>query len=198
MARVSSNGSCVLCGRSFSKSGMSRHLKSCREKNSGGEDASGHRPRRGKQGFHLAVEGPLSPGILAAPRDCGRCSTGGAGQFSQAHLAGVLRTSQCFRHRRQKPFPRGQGRVRRPGRPGYGGISGPGSPTGNEVCPRVRFRLHYRTDIAGGLSGQYLGRPQRHSVAGTKRPAGDSVRQMRLPSLEDLHRMHLGRGGFLL
>ena len=61
MARVSSNGSCVLCGRSFSKSGMSRHLKSCREENSGGEDASGHRPGRGRQGFHLAVEGRYRP-----------------------------------------------------------------------------------------------------------------------------------------
>ncbi len=48
MVRQTSKGNCVLCGKSFSKSGISRHLQSCREKS-----AMGGRSR----GFHLAIEG---------------------------------------------------------------------------------------------------------------------------------------------
>lgn len=61
MATVSSKGSCVLCGRSFSKSGMSRHLRSCREENRCSEGGSGRRPGRRPQGFHIAVEGRYRP-----------------------------------------------------------------------------------------------------------------------------------------
>ena len=53
MANVNTRGSCLLCARSFSKSGMSRHLRSCRGENKGGDG----RPGRRRQGYHLAVEG---------------------------------------------------------------------------------------------------------------------------------------------
>ena len=48
MARPKSAGNCNLCGKSFSKSGISRHLTSCRGKSAG----VGQTP-----GFHIAVEG---------------------------------------------------------------------------------------------------------------------------------------------
>ena len=57
MAKVISKGTCVLCGRPFSKSGMTRHLQSCRENNRGGDGGSGRRAGRRRQGFHLTVEG---------------------------------------------------------------------------------------------------------------------------------------------
>ena len=61
MAKVSSRGTCILCSKSFSKSGMTRHLKSCRENNQGSDGGSGRRPGRKRQGFHLAVEGLHRP-----------------------------------------------------------------------------------------------------------------------------------------
>ncbi len=57
MATVANRGKCFLCDRSFSKAGMTRHLQSCRENSGGGEAGSGRRPKRSRQGFHLAVEG---------------------------------------------------------------------------------------------------------------------------------------------
>ena len=61
MANISTRGSCMLCGRPFSKQGMSRHLQSCREENRGGDGGSPRRPGRRRQGFHLAVEGRFRP-----------------------------------------------------------------------------------------------------------------------------------------
>ena len=61
MARRNSRGSCLLCGNSYSKSGMSRHLQSCRGTNEGKEGASGQRRSPSKHGFHLAVEGRDRP-----------------------------------------------------------------------------------------------------------------------------------------
>ena len=57
MVKVTSKGTCVLCNRSFAKTGMTRHLQSCQENNRGGEGGSGSRPGRKRQGFHLAIEG---------------------------------------------------------------------------------------------------------------------------------------------
>ena len=48
MAGPKSTGNCNLCGRSFSKSGISRHLQSCR----GRSEVDGQ-----VRGFHLALEG---------------------------------------------------------------------------------------------------------------------------------------------
>ena len=61
MATESSKGSCILCDRPFSKLGMSRHLKSCREENRGGEGGSGRRSGRRRQGYHLVAEGRYRP-----------------------------------------------------------------------------------------------------------------------------------------
>ena len=61
MASRNSRGSCLLCGNSYSKSGMSRHLQSCRGNNKGEENGSGQQPGRSRHGFHLAVEGRNRP-----------------------------------------------------------------------------------------------------------------------------------------
>ena len=61
MATFSSRGSCVLCGKSFSKSGITRHLQSCRKKNTGEGGGSARRSGRKRRGFHLAVEGRDRP-----------------------------------------------------------------------------------------------------------------------------------------
>lgn len=61
MAKVSSRGSCLLCARSFSKSGMTRHLRSCRGDRSTGDGGSGSRPGRRRQGFHVVAEGLERP-----------------------------------------------------------------------------------------------------------------------------------------
>lgn len=57
MAKVSSRGTCLLCGKSYSKTGMTRHLQTCRQQNLAGNGGSGRRPGRKRQGYHLAVEG---------------------------------------------------------------------------------------------------------------------------------------------
>ena len=61
MAIPRSTGKCDLCDKHFSKSGISRHLKSCRERE---RAASAKVPSGGGlklKGFHLAVEGRDSP-----------------------------------------------------------------------------------------------------------------------------------------
>ena len=61
MARPKSAGNCNLCGKSFSKSGMSRHLQSCREKERANRDRIPPPGHITEKGFHLAVEGLYSP-----------------------------------------------------------------------------------------------------------------------------------------
>ena len=61
MAIASTKGSCGLCSKSFSKSGITRHLQKCRQKNIEGKDDAGRRPGRKRQGFHLVVEGRYRP-----------------------------------------------------------------------------------------------------------------------------------------
>ena len=61
MARPKSTGNCNLCGRSFSKSGISRHLQSCREKERANQDCIRPRGDISERGFHIAVEGLDSP-----------------------------------------------------------------------------------------------------------------------------------------
>jgi len=55
MAAQTSTGKCLLCGATMSKSGMTRHLKSCK-KNKTEESGSEKTP-----GFHLVVEGRYLP-----------------------------------------------------------------------------------------------------------------------------------------
>ena len=61
MARLISKGTCNLCGRSFSKSGITRHLTSCRGKGSERQNQVARRGRAGRKGFHLAIEGRFHP-----------------------------------------------------------------------------------------------------------------------------------------
>lgn len=60
MTKQISNGQCNLCGATFSKGAMNKHLKSCKQK----EDAS-KKPVGGAKtakSFHLVVEGRYAPG----------------------------------------------------------------------------------------------------------------------------------------
>ena len=60
MARQVSQGKCNLCGGTFSKQAMTKHIKSCMKK----EDACGtpaKQSSRKKETFHLLVEGRYSP-----------------------------------------------------------------------------------------------------------------------------------------
>ncbi len=62
MATAKSTGKCTICGESYSKSGISRHLTSCLDKE---RAAASHTPSRGglkMKGFHLAIEGRDFPG----------------------------------------------------------------------------------------------------------------------------------------
>ncbi len=61
MAKLSIGGTCILCRKSFSKPGMTRHLQMCRQKDPGGEGGPGLGKGRKKQGFHLVVEGLYRP-----------------------------------------------------------------------------------------------------------------------------------------
>ena len=59
MATGTSTGTCGFCGRSFGKSGIARHLKSCKDRAGGSDGADGPTGRRSKmgRGFHVIVEG---------------------------------------------------------------------------------------------------------------------------------------------
>ncbi len=57
MANKQSKGTCNLCKSSYSKGGMTKHLKSCIVKNMGTEDKHG----RKRKFFHIAVSGYYEP-----------------------------------------------------------------------------------------------------------------------------------------
>lgn len=61
MTTPKSTGKCNLCGKSFSKSGMSRHLQSCREKAEANRDCIQPPGVRNERGFHIVIEGYDSP-----------------------------------------------------------------------------------------------------------------------------------------
>jgi len=56
MAKQVSEGKCHLCGSTFSKAAMTKHLKSCKQKNDISEASSARSPRETKT-LHLVVEG---------------------------------------------------------------------------------------------------------------------------------------------
>ena len=60
MARQMSKGQCSLCGSTFAKSAMTKHLRSCRQKEGNSETSSGGSPRKART-FHLVVEGRHLP-----------------------------------------------------------------------------------------------------------------------------------------
>ena len=58
--RTKSNGTCSLCGKSISKAGMTRHLKSCIDANVFVRSPSNGRRKR-KRIFHIMIEGERLP-----------------------------------------------------------------------------------------------------------------------------------------
>ena len=69
MSRTTSSGNCELCGKSYRKSGMTRHLKSCLTRTAPKGGSSGKSGRRAKS-IHLLVEDTYRPEYwlhLAAP-----------------------------------------------------------------------------------------------------------------------------------
>lgn len=60
MSRKASAGKCHLCGGTFGKSAMTKHLKACGEKE-GSERPSSAKSSRKKDVFHLVVEGRYLP-----------------------------------------------------------------------------------------------------------------------------------------
>ena len=57
MAMAKSTGKCAICGKSCSKSGISRHLNSCLEKERAAASSAPSRGGLKMHGFHLAIEG---------------------------------------------------------------------------------------------------------------------------------------------
>ena len=60
MARQVSQGKCNLCGGTFSKQAMTKHIKSCMKKE-GACGTPAKQSSRKKETFHLLVEGRYSP-----------------------------------------------------------------------------------------------------------------------------------------
>ena len=57
MAMAKSTGKCAICGKSYSKSGISRHLNSCLEKERAAASSAPSRDGLKMKSFHLAIEG---------------------------------------------------------------------------------------------------------------------------------------------
>ena len=58
MGKKQSKGACLLCNSMFGKTGMTKHLQLCIQKNVISEKASGERkPKQDKKFFHILVEG---------------------------------------------------------------------------------------------------------------------------------------------
>ncbi len=71
MAEWTSQGQCNLCGGTFNKAGMSRHITACRESHTL-KKLEGHGKARKTNLFHLMVEGTYAPPFwlhLAVPTD---------------------------------------------------------------------------------------------------------------------------------
>jgi len=61
MTKQISNGKCNLCGGTFSKAAMTKHLKSCKQRNGISDTSSGSRSSQKIKSFHLVVEGRYLP-----------------------------------------------------------------------------------------------------------------------------------------
>jgi hypothetical protein len=61
MAKQKSNGKCNFCNGIFSKSAMSKHLESCKQRKGASETKSPRRGGRKIKSFHLVVEGRYLP-----------------------------------------------------------------------------------------------------------------------------------------
>ena len=61
MAKQTSKGKCNLCGETFGKSGMTKHLATCKQKSAAEKPSRGRRSKK-KPTMHLVVEGRDLPG----------------------------------------------------------------------------------------------------------------------------------------
>jgi len=61
MAKQTSNGKCELCGGTFSKAAMTKHLESCKQKKEISETSTGKQSQQKTKCFHLVVEGRYLP-----------------------------------------------------------------------------------------------------------------------------------------
>jgi hypothetical protein len=61
MAKQTSNGKCNLCGGTFSKAAMTKHLESCKQRKGTSETSSGSRRPQKTKCFHLVAEGRYLP-----------------------------------------------------------------------------------------------------------------------------------------
>jgi len=61
MAKQISNGKCNLCGGTFGKTAMTKHLKECKQKNGVSKTSSPGRGSGKTKTFHLVAEGRYSP-----------------------------------------------------------------------------------------------------------------------------------------
>ena len=72
MAKRTSKGQCCLCGGTFGKRAMTKHLESCRKEDADSETSSSGQVRRKSDVFHILVEGRFSPAYwmhLEVPSD---------------------------------------------------------------------------------------------------------------------------------
>ena len=60
MARPTTRGTCKLCGRTFGKGAILRHLEACRQKQGIEALPSGQKPQKARL-FHLQVQGRYAP-----------------------------------------------------------------------------------------------------------------------------------------
>jgi hypothetical protein len=61
MTRQTSKGMCTFCHEEFSKSSMTRHLESCKQRAAIQEEAGSHQKAKKSRAFHLVVEGYRLP-----------------------------------------------------------------------------------------------------------------------------------------
>jgi len=61
MIRQTSKGKCSLCGSTFSKAQMTKHLKSCKQKRGESRKPTGSGSPRKTKSFHLVIEGRYEP-----------------------------------------------------------------------------------------------------------------------------------------
>lgn len=61
MTKQTSIGKCSLCGGTFGKAAMAKHLKSCKQREGISETSSGSRKLRKIKSFHVVVEGRYLP-----------------------------------------------------------------------------------------------------------------------------------------
>ena len=82
MPRATSRGCCNLCGKSFSKTGITRHLQACTEQTANAKGRTGRR-----KSLRLAVEGRHLPQYWMHLEDFGKPAAVGPRRFSPTDVA---------------------------------------------------------------------------------------------------------------